>query len=76
MEHAKSVIMRTVKRIIKIHEINDYQISCLFNNGESRIIDLKELFKKWKVNSKDVEFPIANSIKEFKKVQLVDGTLT
>jgi DNA-binding XRE family transcriptional regulator len=68
--------MRTVKRIIKIHEIKNYRISCLFNNGESRIIDFKELFKKWKVTSKDVEFPIANSIKEFKKVKLVDGTLS
>lgn len=68
--------MRTVKRIIKIHEVNNYQISCLFNNGESRIIDFQELFKKWKITSKDVEFPIANSIKEFKKVELVDGTLS
>jgi DNA-binding XRE family transcriptional regulator len=68
--------MRTVKRIIKIHEINNYQISCLFNNGESRIIDFEELFKRWKITTKDVEFPIANSIKEFKTVKLVDGTLS
>ncbi|WP_235299795.1 helix-turn-helix domain-containing protein [Portibacter marinus] len=68
--------MRTVKRIIKIHEVNNFHISCLFNNGESRIIDFKELFNKWKISEKDVEFPIANSIKEFKKVKLVDGTLS
>ena len=48
----------------------------MFNNGESRIIDFKELFEKWKITSTDVEFPIANSIKEFRKVDLIDGTLS
>ena len=68
--------MRTVKRIIKIHEVNDFNISCLFNNGESRVIDFKELFNKWNISAKDVEFPIAKSFNEFKKVKLVDGTLS
>jgi DNA-binding XRE family transcriptional regulator len=68
--------MRTVKRIIKIHEINDFQISCLFNNGESRIIDFKDLFKKWKITSGDIEFPLSNSITEFKEVKLVDGAFS
>ncbi len=68
--------MRTVKRIIKIHDIDNFKISCLFNNGESRIIDFKELFAKWNITSKDVEYPIANSTKEFNKVKLVDGTLS
>ena len=68
--------MRTVKRIIHIHEIDDYKITCLFNNGESRIIDFKELFEKWNITSTDVEFPIANSIDEFRKVQIVNGTLS
>jgi len=76
MEKVKSLIMRTVKRIIKIHEIDNYRISCLFNNGESRIIDFKELFNKWKITSEDIEFPIANSIREFRKVELIDGTLS
>lgn len=68
--------MRTVKRIIKIHKIEGYEISCLFNNGESRVIDFGELFAKWKVTKDDIEFPIANSIEEFGKVKLVDGTLS
>ena len=68
--------MRTVKRIIKIHEIADYQLSCLFNNGESRIIDFQKLFAKWKVTENDIEFPIANSVEEFGEVELVDGTLS
>lgn len=68
--------MRTVKRIIKILEIDTFHITCLFNNGEARIIDFEKLFAKWKISSKDVEFPIANSLKEFKKVKLIDGTLS
>jgi len=76
VEEAKSLNMRTVKRIIKIHEIKKFQLFCLFNNGESRVIDFKELFAQWKVTKEDIEFPIANSLKEFRKVKLVDGTLS
>lgn len=68
--------MRTIKRIIKIHEIDNFRIFCLFNNGESRIIDFEEIFKKWKITPEDVEFPITASLDEFKKVTLVDGTLS
>lgn len=68
--------MRTVKRIIKIHEVDNYQVSCLFNNGESRIIDFEALFRTWKVTPKDLEFPLSTSITEFQKVRLVDGTLS
>ena len=68
--------MRTVKRIVKIHEVDNFRISCLFNNGESRIVDFKVLFKKWNITSKDIDYRISNSLKEFKKVKLVDGTLS
>ncbi len=67
--------MRTTKRIVKIHEIDGYNIYCLFNNGESRIINFKEVFKKWAVKKGDLEFPLIESISEFKKVKLVDGAL-
>lgn len=68
--------MRSIKRILKIHSIDDYQISCLFNNGESRIINFSELFKLWRVTNTDIEYPISSSVTEFQKVQLVDGTLS
>ena len=67
--------MRTVKRIIKIHKIDAYKVYCLFNNGEHRIIDFKQLFHKWNVKKGDVEYPLIRSIKEFQKLQLKDGTL-
>ena len=66
--------MRTAKRIIKIHKIEGYKIYCLFNNGESRIIDFEKLFKQWKVKKGDVEYPIKESLKEFQKVKVIDGT--
>lgn len=68
--------MRAVKRIIKIHKIDNFQITCLFNNGESRVIDFEKLFSKWKVSPKNIEFLIANSLEEFKKVKLIEGTLS
>ncbi|TDB63749.1 helix-turn-helix domain-containing protein [Arundinibacter roseus] len=67
--------MRTIKRILKIHSVKGYEIACLFNNGESRIIDFKELFKKWAIKMGDVEFPLVQSREEFEKVKLSDGTL-
>ncbi|MDH3246440.1 MAG: helix-turn-helix domain-containing protein [Saprospiraceae bacterium] len=68
--------MRTVKRIIKVHKIRGYKIYCLFNNGESRIIDFKQLFKKWDVQKDDLEWTLVRSEQEFQNVELVDGTLT
>jgi len=68
--------MRSVKRIVKIHQIKGFRIYCLFNNGESRIIDFEKLFSKWKTTKKSLHYPISNSLKEFKKVKLIEGTLT
>ena len=68
--------MRAVKRILKIHEIDGLKVFCLFNNGESRIIDFGKVFKKWKVRKGDFEYPLYKSDEEFGKVELVDGTLT
>ena len=67
--------MRTVKRIVKIHNIEGFKIYCLFNNGESRIIDFENLLKKWKISKNDIEYPL-KSVEEFLQVELVDGTLT
>lgn len=66
--------MRSVKRIIKIHKIEGYKIFCLFNNGESRVIDFQKLFNKWGVEKGDLEYPLVQSEAEFQKVEIVDGT--
>ena len=67
--------MKTIKRITKIYEVKGYSIYCLFNNGESRIIDFAKLFKKWQVKKDDFEYLIKNDEQEFAQVTLVDGTL-
>lgn len=67
--------MRTVKRILKIHEIDGFKVFCLFNNGESRIIDFIKVFDKWKVKQGDLEYRLYKSEEEFGKVEVVDGTL-
>ncbi|MEM1217837.1 MAG: helix-turn-helix domain-containing protein [Bacteroidota bacterium] len=66
--------MRSIKRIIKIHQIEGYRIYCLFNNGESRIIDFKEVFNNWNVKLGDLEYPLMNSLDEFKQVEIENGT--
>lgn len=68
--------MKTPRRILKINNISGYEVNCLFNNGESRIIDFIELFRKWNVRSTDLEYPLLNSIDEFQKVTVENGTLS
>jgi DNA-binding XRE family transcriptional regulator len=66
--------MRTVKRIIKIHQVDGYKVWCLFNNGQSRIIDFEEVFRKWNVKAGDLEFILATSLGAFQQIELQDGT--
>ena len=68
--------MRTVKRIVKIHKIKGFKVYCLFNNGESRIIDFEKYWSKKATTKKSLHYPLATSIEEFQKVELDNGTLT
>ena len=68
--------MRSVKRIIKINEIDGYTISCLFNNGESRIIDFEQLFRKWNIVKGHIAYPLVEKMEAFQKVEVEEGTLT
>ena len=66
--------MRSIKRIIKIHELDGYKIYCQFNNGESRVIDFEEVFRKWDIKEGDLEYKLTQSLDEFQKVDLEEGT--
>ena len=68
--------MRNIRRIVKIHKIEGYKIYCLFNNGESRVVDFEKLFKIWNVKPGDIEYKLKDSQQEFEKVELVYGTFT
>ncbi|MFK7968785.1 MAG: helix-turn-helix domain-containing protein [Bacteroidia bacterium] len=66
--------MRSIKRIIKIHKIDGYKVFCQFNNGESRIIDFKKVFKSWNVGKDDLEYILMTSLSEFQQIEIEDGT--
>lgn len=68
---------KTIKipRILKIKSVNCFNIYCIFNNGETRVIDFKELFKKWKITKNDPEYLLLTE-SEFKKVSLRNQTLS
>ena len=62
-------------RIIKIEKIDGFKIYCMFNNGESKLIDFEFLFKEWKLTTDDIEYPLLKK-KEFQKVKLRNFTLS
>lgn len=68
---------KTIKipRILKIKTIKGFDLYCIFNNGETRVIDFKKLFSKWKVSKDDPEYLLLNE-REFKKVSLRNQTLS
>jgi len=64
-----------IPRIIKIEKITGHKIQCMFNNGESRVLDFEKIFKQWNVTENDFEYPLLDE-KEFKKVKLRNYTLS
>jgi len=64
-----------IPRIVKIEKIVGHIIQCMFNNGESRILDFEKIFKQWNVADNDFEYPLLDE-KEFKKVKLSNYTLS
>lgn len=68
---------KTIKmtRILKIKSIKGFKLFCIFNNGETRVIDFKELFREWKMTKADPEYILLDE-NEFKKVGLRNQTLS
>jgi DNA-binding XRE family transcriptional regulator len=64
-----------IPRIIKIEKVKDFHIQCMFNNGDSRLLDFKKIFEGWEISKTDIEFPLLDP-KEFKKVTLRNYTLS
>jgi len=64
-----------ITRIVKIEKISEHKIQCMFNNGESRVLDFAKIFKQWNVAENDFECPLLDE-KEFKKVNLRNYTLS
>jgi len=66
--------MRSIKKIVKVHQRKGYKVTCLFNNGESRVIDFKTLFENWKIRKGHIAYPLLDKLNEFKKFKIIDGS--
>lgn len=66
--------IKSIPRILKINEVSDFKVFCVFNNGENRIIDFNMLFKKWNTK-KDPFQKVLLDKKVFKELELHEGTL-
>ena len=64
-----------IPRILKINWIKGLSISVVFNNGESRIIDFKKVFKKLAINNES-PIMILKTANEFAKAELKNNTLS
>ncbi|MCA6392075.1 MAG: DUF2442 domain-containing protein, partial [Cytophagales bacterium] len=61
-------------RILKIISVDGFKITCIFNNGETRLIDFERLLSKWKPTSGEPTFKLQRKT-FFKKVTLHNQTL-
>lgn len=64
-----------IPRIIKVETQKGFVVQCMFNNGESRLLDFEKIFKQWNIGKDDVEFPLLD-LRDFSKFTLRNQTLS
>jgi len=63
-------------KILKINHVNGYQVSCLFNNGESRLIDFLNLFQNvFEAEEGDPAFILLKDPLAFAQIQIIGSTI-
>lgn len=69
--------LRKIPRILKILKVNGYEVSCLFSNGESRIINFKMFFnrKSESIKPSHPSYKLINDINEFRKIEIIGNTI-
>lgn len=66
----------SIYRVVTINHVNEYMVSCLFNNGESRLIDFQKLFQDvFKVEEGDPAFILLNDPLAFAQIQIIGSTI-
>lgn len=67
---------RSIPRILKINDVNGYKLSLLFNNGESRIVNLKNFLieKLGKVEGK-IGFELVQDVARVNEVKILGSTI-
>lgn len=75
LNHVMEVTSRVLK-ILKINWIRNYKISCMFSDGQSRIIEFKKFFnvKKIKNPSHPINKLLLNQ-EEFSKVKIIGNSI-
>ncbi|MDX2245776.1 MAG: DUF2442 domain-containing protein [Bacteroidia bacterium] len=68
--------LRSIPKILKINDRDGYKVSCLFNNGESRIIDLKVFFESRKnFPEKHPAYKLLKDLQEFSQLEILGNTI-
>lgn len=67
--------IRKIPRIIKVSEVKGLTVTVVFNNGEKRIINFKEIFDSFNINRRSPEYKLRKP-SEFSKLILRDYTLS
>jgi len=67
--------LRSIPKILKINQVEGYLISCLFNNGESRIIDFKVFLKRYSKNKKHPAYKLLKDKSAFDEVEIIGNTI-
>lgn len=68
--------LRSIPRILKINKVDRYNVSCLFNNGESRVINFQKLFEDiFKVKEGDPAFELLADYGAFKQLEIIGNTI-
>lgn len=67
---------RGIPRILKINTVEGYKVSCLFSNGESRIIDFEDFFKNViKASDSHPAYILLKDINEFCQLKILGHTI-
>lgn len=65
-----------IYRLLKINHVDEYMVSCLFNNGESRLIDFQKLFQDvFKIEEGDPAFILLSDPLAFAQIQVIGSTI-
>jgi len=68
--------LRSIRKILKINSVVEYKVSCLFDNGESRIIDFERFFKsRHNYSKKHPSYKLIKDIKEFSQIEVIGNTI-
>ncbi len=67
--------LRKIPRILKINRVRGYLVSCIFSNGESRLIDFEKFFKAQKRRKGHPASILLKNLEEFRQIEVIENTI-